>query len=140
MSGPVHLLDGTGTKSRACVTSIGQLVVAPFAYDDVVAKTTAVDNVPINFYPPRAGYQFVITSILLTADSNVTGSSVIDVYEANDVADTVISKAILHIDLLKNNYRDITGMNIIVTEGKFVNLKADDTDVSAVITGYYVPA
>ena len=139
MTGPVHIIDGSGSKKRVGVTKIGQLVVGAFAYDEVVAKTSTVDDTAVNFYGPKVGEQFVITTILLTADSNVVGSSVIDVYEASSATSTVVDKSILFIDLLKNNFRDIIGLNLLITEGKYINLKADDSDVSATIMGYYVP-
>ncbi len=130
----------TFALNKASITSRGALVVAPYAYDEVVAKSTASDDVPINFFPPLLNKRFVITAILLTSDSDVVGSAITTVYEGTSLADTVVGKLIMIVDLLKNSNRDITGLNIIVGEGKFVNLKADDTTVSAVITGYYVPA
>jgi len=128
-----------GNGSEAGVSQIGQLIVAPFAYDEVVAKTATVDDTAVNFYPPIVGKQFVITTILLTADSNVVGSSVIDVYETSSKTSLIVDKSILFIDLLKNGFRDIIGLNLLVTSGKFLNLKADDSDVSATIMGYYIP-
>ena len=138
MSTPTHILDGSGGKYGAKVTSIGQLVVGPIKYDEVVAKTSTVDDTAVNFYEPRAGHQFVITGILLTADSNVVGSAITTVYEASSLTETTVDKTIMFIDLLKNTNRDVVGLNILVTEGKFINLKADDSDVSAVIMGYYI--
>jgi hypothetical protein len=135
----IVIKDGFGTGKSAKVTSTGQLVTAPYAYDEVVAKTSAVDNTAVNFYEPKAGEQFVITGILLTADSNVVGSAITYVYEATAEDSTTVSKTILLIDLLKNKNRDVTGLNILVTEGRYINLKASDSDVSAVITGYYIP-
>jgi len=131
--------DGSGSGKLAKVTSTGQLVTAPYAYDEIVTKTSAVDNTAVNFYKPKAGEQFVITAILLTADSNVVGSAITEVYEATAEDSTTVSKSILLVDLIKNQNRDVTGLNILVTEGRYLNIKADDSDVSAVITGYYVP-
>lgn len=139
MATPTHITNGIGSQHKACVTSIGQLVVAPFKYDEVVAKTSAVDNTAVNFYAPKMGEQFVVTTILLTADSNVQPSAVIDVYEASSSTSTVVDKSILFIDLLKNEFRDLIGLNLLITKGKWVNLKADDSDVSATIMGYYIP-
>ena len=136
MSIPVRIEDG---GNQAKISQIGGLVTAPYDYDTVVAKTSAVDDTAVNFYPPLPNKQFVVTSVLLTADSNVVGSSVIDVYEATSLSDTVIEKSILHIDLLKNEHRDIIGLNLLITAGKYLNLKADDSDVSATIMGYYIP-
>jgi hypothetical protein len=139
MSGPVRVVDASGAGAGAKVTQQGQVVVAPYAYDEVVAKTSSADDTAVNFYKPKANQQFVITAILLTADSNVVGSAITQVYEADTDTETTVVKTILLIDLLKNKNRDVTGLNILVGEGKFINLKANDSDVSAVITGYYIP-
>lgn len=125
--------------NRASVTQIGQQIVAPFAYDLVIAKTLDTDNVAVNFYKPRVDFQFVITGILLTADSNVTGSALVDVYEATAIDGTTIDKAILHVEILKNDFRDITGLNILASNGTYINAKTDDNDVFVTIMGYYIP-
>ena len=138
MSGiPVRLFGGANPINSS---KIGQLIVAPFAYDDVVAKTLETDNTAVNFYRPQVNMRFVITGILLTADSNVTGSALIDVYEATTASETTIAKAILHVEILKNGSRDITSLNILATEGTWINAKTDDDDVFVTIMGYYVPA
>lgn len=132
---PVRILGGGEAK----ITQIGQMITAPFSYDEAVAKTLTVDDTPINFFVPVVGKQFVVTSILLTSDSNVQASAIIDVYEATSLTDSVIAKSILHIDLLKNDHRDFIGLNLLVTAGRYLNIKADDSDVSATIMGYYIP-
>ena len=131
--------DTHGHIAKVNVTPLGQLVTAPFAYDQVVAMTLDSANTAFNFFKPKSKKKFVVTVILLTADSNVTGSSVIDVYEASSVGELTIDKSILHIDLLKNDYRDLIGLNLLTTEGKFINAKCDDEDVSITMMGYYVP-
>ena len=131
--------DGRGFLGKVNVSQIGQLIVGPYTYDTVVAKTSTNDNTAVNFYLPKVHEQFVITGVLLTSDSNVQGSAIIDVYEASAIDSTVIDKSILHIDLLKNQFRDIIGLNLKITQGKYLNLKADDSDVSATIMGYYIP-
>ena len=133
---PVELKDG---GNSALITEQGQQIIAPFDYDEVVALTSAVDNTAVNFFLPEVGKQFIVRVILLTADSNITGSAIIDVYEATSITDTVIAKSILHIDLLKNDHRDFIGLNLRLTAGRYLNLKADDSDVSATIMGYYIP-
>lgn len=138
MSGiPVRIL---GNGSEANVTRIGQLVTAPFAYDEVVAQTLSVNNQAYNFFEPIVGQQFVVTTILLTADSNVATSTDITVYESSSVSDTTVDKLILFVELLKNDYRDLIGLNLLITEGKYLNIKMDDNDVRVTVMGYYVPA
>lgn len=141
MSIPVEItgVDTHGHNHSVKVTPLGQLVTAPFAYDEVVALTLDTANTAFNFFKPKIRKKFVTTVILLTADSNVTGSSVIDVYETSAEDSLVIDKSILHIDLLKNDDRDIIGLNLLISEGKFLNVKCDDNDVSVTIMGYYTP-
>ncbi len=134
---PTELFSG---GNRASITQLGQQVTAPFAYDLVVAKTLETDNVAVTFYEPRVDNQFVVTGILLTADSNVTGSALIDIFETAAEGSGTIDKAILHVEILKNGNRDITGLNILVTEGKHINAKTDDDDVFVTIMGYYIPS
>lgn len=134
---PVQLFS---CSNRAAISRIGQVIVAPFAYDEVVALTLTDANVAVTFYKPVVGRQFVITGILLTADSNVTGSALVDVFEANAEFSTSVDKAILHVEILKNGYRDITNLNILSGEGKYINALTDDDDVFVTIMGYYIPA
>ncbi len=133
-------VDIHGVKTTVKVTRLGQLVTGSLKYDEVVALTADVINTGYNFYLPKAHQQFVVTTILLTADSNVTGSTLIDIYEASAVDSITIDKSILHVEILKNGSRDIIGLNLLIAEGKYLNVKVDDDDVFVTIMGYYVPA
>jgi len=138
MSGiPVQIFAGA---NGIAASKIGQLIVAPYAYNDAIALTLDVAGTGYNFFKPRVGMRFVVTGILLTADSNVTGSALIDVYEGTTETDTVIDKSILHVEILKNGARDLLGWNYLATEGKYINAKTDDDDVFVTMLGYYVPA
>jgi len=136
---PVRIIGGS---SEVNVSQIGQLITAPFAYDLVVSKTLDTDNVAVNFYKPRVGFQFVVTGLLITADKNVTQDCIVDVYPANSETDTVVpsTTGILHIEMLKNGSRDILGLNIVAGEGVYINSKTDDNNVFVTIMGYYIPA
>ncbi len=134
---PVQLY---GCANAVDVSRIGQMTVGAYAYDEVVALTLDVAGTGYNFFKPRVGFRFVITGILLTADKNVSTDALVDVYEGTTETDTVIGKGILHAEILKNGTRDITGLNILVGEGKWVNGKTDDDDIFVTIMGYYIPA
>jgi hypothetical protein len=136
MSAPSHIVGPNGTAVK--ISKLGQLITAPIAYDEVTVVTLDVNGTGYNLFPAKAGKQFVITGILLTADSNVTGSANIDIYEADAVDEATIVKSILNIELLKNGYRDITGLNILATEGAYINGKTDDDDVFVTMMGYYI--
>lgn len=138
MSTPIHIIDGRGTKQRVMVTSLGQLVTAPISYDEVKTISLNVDDTGFTFYVPKAGGQFVITAVLLTADKNVTTDCIVEIFESAQEDSNVVSESILVIEMLKNTGRDITGLNFLVSEGVYVNGKTDDNNVSATIMGYYI--
>jgi len=137
MSAVVQII-GSGTTAR--VTNSGELVVAPLGYDLIANQTLDSANTPENFFVPKSKAQFVVTAILLNADKSVTTDVVVDVYEAVDRTTTTIDKAILHIELLKNGQRDITGLRLLINEGAFINAKADDANVNITIMGYFIKA
>ena len=43
-------------------------------------------------------------------------------------------------EIPKKTSLTLTGLNIIVTEGRWVNVKTDDDDVFATVAGYFVTA
>ena len=133
------IVDGSGSKVRTKVTSIGQVVTAPYSYDEVSAGTLDVDNTAVNFFGPKVGQQFVLTTILLTANKNVTTDCTVDIYEATTATATVVTKSIVNIEMLKNTGRDITGLNLLISEGSYINGKTDDDDVFVTLMGYYIP-
>ena len=61
------------------------------------------------------------------------------IYEATTASTATVSKTILNVEMLKNSYRDITGLNLLITAGRYVNGKCDDDDVFVTLMGYYVP-
>ena len=71
MTGKTNIIDGAGTQVAAKVTTIGQLITAPYTYDEVSAATLDVDDTAVNFFGPKTGKQFVLTVILLTANKSV---------------------------------------------------------------------
>lgn len=142
MTTPVHILDGSrGSSDKACVTSIGQLVVAPFDYDLVIHQELATINTAYNFYAPKTGKQFVVTGMYYNADQQVAtnvGATVI-IYEADTASETTVDKVIHQDDMIRNDRVTISGANILINEGKYVNAKTDDDDIHMTITGYYIP-
>jgi len=138
MSTPIHIIDGRGTKQRVMVTSLGQLVTAPISYDEVKTISLNVDDAGFTFYKPKAGEQFVVTAILLTADKNVTTDCIVEIYESAAEDSNVVSGSVLSLEMLKNTGRDITGLNFVASEGVYINGKTDDNNVSVTIMGYYI--
>ena len=133
-------VDRGGHMAKVNVTPLGQLVTAPFSYDEVMSEVLISSGVAYNFFKPKTKARFVLTIVLAAADRNIGASGVlIEVYESSAEDSLVIDKSIMNIDLLKNTNRDVVGLNLLITEGKYLNVKCDDTDVSVTLMGYYVP-
>ena len=129
----------TGASGR--ITNLGQSVVSPLSYDEV--STILIDFADTAFilFPPKGSKKFVITGISLTArkDIGVNGGVVI-VYESLFADSTVEARIIQSIEMQKSTARDIQPLNIISSEGRWINIKSTDTTISASLTGYYVSA
>ena len=125
----------------AKVTKYNQLVTAPLDFSTFYTANAATVNTAYNVIVPRTNKIFIITDIVLGANRNVSGTNgaIVDLYEATGPGVTVVSKQIIQDELLKQTKLVLTGLNIAVTEGTWVNLKTDDDDIRANIGGYYVP-
>lgn len=133
------LVNGrTGKKAR--VTEYGELVTGRYDYSTPVYNSLSVTDTAYNFFVPKMDTKLVITDILIDAGRNVSNTTpaTIDIFEAEGLEDATISKQLLKVELLKNSYRDLTGLNFIVSAGRWVNAKTDDATVSITIAGYYI--
>lgn len=127
--------------SRAKITPIGQVVTAPFDYDNIGFVNLDADNVAENLFKPRAGSRLVLTGCILSADRNIGVNGVlINVYEATTDTETTIVKDILQLDMPKSTFLPLFPLNLLVSEGVYVNAKAADSNVSISMFAYYVPA
>ena len=123
------------------VLSTGQLATAPLAYSTGNFNNMDIVDTAYNFHKPSAGKRFVITGFIVATNRNVgvNGASII-FYEASAVDTLTVDKTILQLDMVKNEILPISGVNVILTEGVFLNGKTDDDDVLATIAGYEVDA
>ncbi len=121
------------------LNELGQLSVAPYDYQSVVQLDLDSDNDAFNFFPPIVGKQFIISGILLSAGKTVTTDVDVDIYESSAADDTTIDKSIFSPELLKSERLPLIPLNIKVTEGKWLNAKANDSVVKVSIFGFYVP-
>ena len=139
MSINTKIEDGTGSGIQATVSPYGHLVVGASNFSTAYAVTVAIDNAGYNFVGPKAGFQFVITGLLLYANKGVgANDATVDVYEANGPTTTTADRTIICTEMLKQTSRDLTGLNLVVTAGKWVNVKTDDNTIFASLLGYYV--
>ena len=134
--------DGAGTSTKAKVTSRGQLVVAPLEFSTSHPVTMDAVDTAFSFAGPVQGQRFVMTGILVDAGRNVSSSTAgtVVVYEATEVDETTVEREILTIEMLKNTNRVITGVNLICSEGRWINIKTTDATITASLLGYYVDA
>lgn len=136
------LTDGKGTNAQAQVTSRGQLVVAPIDYSIAYNATAGTANVAANLLEPVTSKRFVITAITLYANQGVsnTADATVDLYEATSSTSTTISKSVLQTNMVRQDRIILTGLNLILTEGVWLNLKTTDDDVYGTVFGYYIDA
>ncbi len=137
MSVPINILNKSTNRS-AIITDRGQLVVSPLEFSDPVFKSLTNDGVSKNWFKPLAGKRLVITDVIIQTDRSVTTQALIDIYETDNEDSETIVKELFQFDLPKQESLVLIGLNIIITEGAFINAKADDSNVLITIGGYFV--
>lgn len=137
MSWGFHLLGRAGRQAE--ISDIGEVLTRRFDYSDPQFQFMDTAATAYSFFGPRAGEQLVITDIIISADRNVTTQTLIDIYEADAADELTIVKSILRLDVLKSSQLPLIGLNLLVSQGVFVNAKHDDDDVFMTIAGYYIP-
>lgn len=140
MSIKTTIKDGWGGGTEACVSSRGQLVVAPLDFSTFFQATLGVANTAVNIIPPKAGKRFVITALVFYANRNVgVNDASVEIYEASSNDTLSVDTSIFVQEIAKQTSSpSLTGLNILVSEGKWVNGKTDDDDVFVNMAGYYV--
>ena len=134
-------ISGDRSSIKVKVTKYGQMVVAPIQYSTPKTVTLDVINTAFNFITPIQGSSIVITDIIVAADKNVspTEPAVVEVYTANsDDSMTVIDDIILT-QIPRSTTVPITGLNLLVGEGVWVNAKTNDSAVTLTIMFYRIP-
>jgi len=125
---------------RARVTNAGELVVAPFTYDETEFRELAVDDTAYNFYEPKPDHQFVITGFNMKADRDVsqTVDAVVIIYESTSTSETTVSKILFQEAMVRGERTSLT-THILVNSGVWINAKTSDDDIHMTIMGYYLP-
>jgi len=132
----------SSTVTPARVTRTGQLVVAPFAYDETKFNVLDVAGTAVNFFTSKADSQFVITGVIATGDLQIAANAVAEVVilEGDNETDATGTKTLIQFGITRLQSVSYLPLNLLVTEGKFVNAKTDDDDVHMTIMGYFIPA
>ncbi len=134
------IITDKGTSKCVKVTDRGQLVTAPLEFSEPVFHSLTANDVSVNWFKPLAGKRLVITEVIVQVDRNATTQALIDIYETNEEGSETIVKSLFQFDIPKQESIVLTGLNIITTEGAFINSKADDSNVLITIGGYFIEA
>lgn len=142
MSMPSEIKDGyLGTQVGAAVTKRGQLVTAPLEFGESYQALIDVNNEVENFIVPKANWRFVLTDFLISADRNVsTAGTLVQLYESDGPDSATQLRNIFTVDVGRSTVVPLTGLNLILNEGVWLNATADDTNVYLTVIGYYVEA
>lgn len=140
MSIETKIKDGFGDGYKARVSEWGVLATGPIDFSSAYSVSATAAGTAYNFVGPIAGKQFIVSAIFLYANKNVgAGDATVEIYEADGADDTVVSRAVLTTEMVKQTSRDLTPLNLIISPGKWLNLKTDDATIFATVLGYYVP-
>lgn len=135
----VNIKDGSNGFT-AKVSKYGQLMTGPIDYSTASVLEMGTVNTGYSFIPPMQDRRIVITSVLLTADKDVSGTvnADIEIYESSTGVGTDVANSLLQIGMLKLNTQVIP-LNLITSEGVWVMGKTSDDDIVVSIYYYYVP-
>ena len=135
------IVDGKGSGAEAQVTTRNQLVVSSIDFSVFYPVVLSVINTGFEIVPPIAGKIFIITTIEMYADKSVGASDAsVQIYESDDTAVTTVVNSVFNTEVPKVNDRVLTGLNIQVSAGKFLNAKTNDNNIYLNVAGYYVDA
>lgn len=131
---------GGNKRREVTVTDFGQLVTSPLSFSQFYNAATVSNNVPVNVIQPAKRQKFIITDIILSGDRSVGANGAVTTVYENNVSgtDTTQQKVIITEEIAKQTRMVATGLNIEVTEGRWVNIVSDDVIVRCNIGGYYV--
>lgn len=140
MSAPIKIVDSkTGNSAR--VTNFGQVVTSPLDYSTPVERELDVPLQVFNFISPVASKDIVITDIIVSANKDVSTNTPADIsiYEADAVDSATPSPGIIRPQLVRAQNFSLTGLNILVPRGKWLNAFTSDATIILTIMFYRVP-
>ena len=136
----VKLRDGHGQSGRGRVTSRGEVITSLYEASTPVNKDLVDVNTAYNFFTPKIGNELVVTNVVVNASRSVSVlGALISVYEATTVSTATVSKLLFQFDLARQQIVSIPGLQVLVTEGRWLSAKTDSANVLITIAGYYRP-
>lgn len=147
MTVPVRLEDGSGgTSIQAKISIHGEVITRAFDYSLPSSHSLDVANTAVNFVKPRSNHFFIMTAIVLSANSKVDNvdGTLVTIYQSDgeDSLTEIGEPTIIH--LARNSNTTIVPISLKTGKGVYINMKHDDTtpnaEVFGTIMGYFIPA
>ena len=142
MSIPSKIIDGE-TNDSAKVTSRNQLVVGQAEFSSATSIVLIVDDVPINLVGPNSGNNYIITDIIIRGDKNISNTidAIVSIYESSvGPVSTTQNKVVLSTVIPRSGSLVLNGLNLEVTESRWLNAVTSDDNVYITVMGYYICA
>lgn len=143
MAGHVKIKDGLkGNGKFAGVTQNGQLVTSPIEYNQSVFTSLTVANQVYNFIKPRTNKRFVIDGLIFSADKNTSQSdgTILRIYESNSATNSIATKLLFSLDLGRLQRGNVPSLNVITSEGIWINATTTSPASNLTLLGYYIDA
>ncbi|MBV1929897.1 MAG: hypothetical protein KUG81_10360 [Gammaproteobacteria bacterium] len=140
MATPANIIDSrTGNEAR--VTPFGQLIVAPISYSSPVLRELLTPGESANFIEPAQDQIIVITDIIASADKDVSNTTPADItiYSTDSVDSTTPVDIIVRPQLIRSGNFPLTGLNLKIPEGLWVNATTTDGGILLTIMFYRAP-
>ena len=141
MTAGFKITDGGETSNFVKVTNQNQLVVGELDFTTTVQNDIDIVDTAFNFFKPQAGKIFIITQILVNATRSASvNGTVVEIYQASSASSTTVDEQTFKLDIARQQVIALSGLNIRIPQGKFLNVKADSVVVLVTIGGYFAPA
>jgi len=133
-------IQGPSDSLAARVNKVGELGVSRIGFDLTSFQEMNATGDPFTLYDPRSNQQFVITAIRIKAGRDVsnTVSANVTIFEATQSGAAAVDRVLFQELVGRSEDATLTGINILVNEGKFINAKTTDATVSVNVLGFYV--
>ena len=130
--------DGRGTGNLTGISNAGEVIISGIGEGLSSYVNMVTLNTPYNFYAPKSGYEFFITTII----SSGAATTVLSIYETDVPTSSTINRLLVKFDFRITKLIIIPfsfGGYIRVNEGSFINAIATQSNVITTIMGFYKP-
>jgi len=141
MSIDARIVDSKTGKAAAIVGG-NALAVNPPHPSLSFNATLGTDDTVVNVVPAKADHVFCLTSLLLTGNKSINTNvdAVVQIYVASSetTAAADADVPLISVPVAQSSSRDITGILLETTIGKWINAVTSDDDVFVTVLGYYI--